>query len=141
MRSSKKRLSCQKLRCFGKPCRMQQLEGSRKSNTTLHVHHPVHRLKALFHGHHKTPGYRAESVNGFTVINSFTAMLAAPSLGKPLIKVPNLKPLRFFFPPSYQHVKRFLSKCSALKTDLLLVLQIYCLQACMCAWTFYRMWQ
>ena len=60
------------------------------------MHHPVHRLKALCHGQHKTPGYRVQSVNGFTVINPFTAMLAGPSLGKPPIKLPNLKPLRFF---------------------------------------------
>ena len=31
-------------------------------------------------------------------INPFTAMLAAPSLGKRPIKVPNLKSFRLFFP-------------------------------------------
>ena len=51
--------------------------------------------------------------------NLFTAMLAAPSLGKRPIKAPkiNLKSLRLF-PLSYEQVKRFLSKRSTWKVDL-----------------------
>ena len=71
-------------------------------------------------------------------INPFTAMLAAPSLGKRPIKVPNLKSFRLFFsppfssPPSHELEKRFISKCSLFKAGLLQDHQIYCLQACKC---------
>ena len=54
-----------------------------------------------------------------TSINPFTAMLAAPSLRKRSLKVPNLKPLRLFLPPSHDYVKIFLSKWTVLKADLL----------------------
>ena len=60
-------------------------------------------------------------------------MLAAPSLRKRPVKVPNLKPLRLFLPPWYEHVKGFLSKCTVLKLDLLWDHQIHRLEACMCA--------
>ena len=54
------------------------------------------------------------------IFNPFTAMFAALSLGKRSIKMPNLKPSIFFsFPVSHEHVKGFLSKCTALKVDLL----------------------
>ena len=70
------------------------------------------------------------------VLNPFTAMHAAPSLGKRPIKVPNLRSLRssssslffffFFFEGGvggggllYVRVKGFLSKCTVLKVDLL----------------------
>ena len=43
-------------------------------------------------------------------------MLAAPPLEKSPIKVPNLKPLAFL-PPTHEHVKGFLSKCTVLKVD------------------------
>ena len=52
------------------------------------------------------------------IINPFTAMLAALSLGKQSTKVPNLKSLRSFS-PLLEYVKRFLSKCTVLKVDLL----------------------
>ena len=48
-------------------------------------------------------------------VNPFTAMLAAPSLRKGSIKVPNLKPLRLVCPFARQHRKWFLSKCTVLK--------------------------
>ena len=69
------------------------------------------------------------SLNEF---NPFTAELAAPSFAKPPIKLPSLKSLRLF-PASHELVKRFLSKCTILKADLLQDHQICCLQACMCA--------
>ena len=53
-------------------------------------------------------------------------MLVAQSLGKRPIIVPNLS-------PSHEHVKRFLSKCTVLKVDLLQDRQMYYLQALMCA--------
>ena len=69
------------------------------------------------------------SLNEF---NPFTAELAAPSFGKPPTKLPNWKSLRLF-PPSHELVKRFLSKCTALKADLLQDRQICSLQAFKCA--------
>ena len=68
-------------------------------------------------------------------------MLATPSLGKRPTKVTTLKSFRLPPPPpppppppsSHEHVKRFLSKCSILKADLLQDHQTYCLQARMCA--------
>ena len=52
------------------------------------------------------------------LFNPFTAMLAAQSRGKRLIKVSDLKSLRLF-PPSHEPVKGFLSKCTALIANLL----------------------
>ena len=49
----------------------------------------------------------------FTYINPFIAMLAAVTQ-KTTNKVPNLN-LSWLSPPSYEHVKRFLSKCTVLK--------------------------
>ena len=49
------------------------------------------------------------------------------------IEVPNWKPLRPVLLPSYEHVNRFLLKCTPLKVDLLQDHQLYCLEACMCA--------
>ena len=63
--------------------------------------------------------------------NPFTAIFAAPLLGKRPIKVPNLKPVRLFCPALHEYVKGFLSKCTVLKDFLFH--QIYCLEACMCA--------
>ena len=78
-------------------------------------------------------------------INPFTAMFAAMSLGKRPTEVPNLKPVKQFLPPSREHVKGFLSKCTVLKVDLLQDHQIYCLQACVCVhfstWRFHRLGQ
>ena len=53
-------------------------------------------------------------------------MLSAPSLGKRPIKVETVKA---FLPPSHEHVKGFLSKCTLLKVDLLQNHRIYCLEA------------
>ena len=52
-----------------------------------------------------------------STVNPFTAMLAAPSLGKRRKKVPNLKSLSLSF-PLYEHVGGFISKCTVLKVDL-----------------------
>ena len=68
--------------------------------------------------------------SGFN-INPFTAMLAAPSLGKLPITVPNLKLLRPLCPLRLRHVKAFLSKCTVLKLDLLHDHQMYGLEVCM----------
>ena len=56
---------------------------------------------------------------GGTTFNPFTVMLASVSPGKQPVKVPNLKPLRLFFPLLYEHVEGLLLKCTALKVDLL----------------------
>ena len=69
----------------------------------------------------------------YTVINTFTATLAAPSLRKRPIKVPNLKPLRLVLSPSHEHMNGFLLKCTVLEVDLLQDHQIHCLEVCMCA--------
>ena len=58
-------------------------------------------------------------------------MLAAASLGKRPIKMPNLKSLKLF--PSYELVKGFRSKCTVFKVDLISDHQIYSLQDCMYA--------
>ena len=56
-------------------------------------------------------------------INPFTAMLAAPSLGKrPHIhkkKRAKFETIKAFLPPSHEHMKGFLSKCTILKVDVL----------------------
>ena len=59
-------------------------------------------------------------------------MLAAPSLGKRPVKVPNLKSLRLFV-PLHEQDKGFLSKCTVLKVGLLQDHEMCGLQACMCA--------
>ena len=41
--------------------------------------------------------------------------------------------IRSFLPPSHEHMKGFLSKCTALKVDLLQDHQIYCSEAFACA--------
>ena len=78
-------------------------------------------------------------------LNPFTAMLAAPSLGKKPRKVSNVKPFRLFLPPSHEYVKGFLSKCTVLKVDLLQDHQIHCMEECVCvhfsARKFYRLGQ
>ena len=66
-------------------------------------------------------------------VKPFTAMLAALSLGKRPMKVPNLKSFRLFFPPLREHLKGLLLKRTVLKPNLLQDHQIYRLRACMCA--------
>ena len=46
-------------------------------------------------------------------------MLAAPSLGKRPIKMPNFKTIKAFLTAMHEQVKGFLSKCTVLKADLL----------------------
>ena len=58
-------------------------------------------------------------------INPFTAMLAAPSVGKRQTTLPHL-------PPSREHVKGVMSKCTVLRTDLLYYHHTHCLEARMC---------
>ena len=75
------------------------------------------------------------------MLNAFTAMLAAPALGKGPMKRPNLKSLRLalYLPsprPSDYPGKGLLSKCRVLKVDFLLHHQIYCLQVSVCVSTF-----
>ena len=54
----------------------------------------------------------------YVVINPFTAMLVAPSLGeRPTNKTKSAKSdtIKAFSPSSNEHVKRFVSKCTVLK--------------------------
>ena len=63
------------------------------------------------------------SISVFTspkiVLNPLTAVLAAPSLEKRPIEVPDFKSLRLFLLFSHEHVKGFLPKCTVLKVELL----------------------
>ena len=71
-------------------------------------------------------------VRRYNYLNPFTAMLAPPSLRKRPTEVRNLKSLGLVA-FSHEHVKGFLPKGTVLKVDLLQDHQIYCFQACMCA--------
>ena len=85
---------------------------------------------------HSKTGNKTIGVNfrlGCVLINSFTAMFAAPSLGKRSIKMPNMKPSMFsgllresMWKDFYQNAQHWKWICS--KDH-----QIYCLEACTCA--------
>ena len=79
---------------------------------------------------HTHRGYKGVFMH--EAVNPFTAMLAVSSHGKGPINVLNLKSFRPF-PPAHEHVKRLVSKCTALKVGLLQDRLVYCLRACMCA--------
>ena len=64
------------------------------------------------------------------IINPFTAMLAAPSLGKRSTTRQTGNHYGFF-PALHEDVKGFLAKCTVLKVDLSSDCHIHCLQACM----------
>ena len=81
-------------------------------------------LLCRHHWHHTLYDRSARGI----CFNPFTAMLVALSPVKVSpVKVPNLKSLRRFSPFAWEQVKGFLSKCTALKGDLLWDHQIYCL--------------